>query len=58
MKQPKTYRDLDYNEVIEYAEKKDLNTDSHENYRVAIMLFQEKYSGKKSSTKHSIKRKR
>ncbi len=38
-----SYRDLDYNTVLEYADKLSLNTDSEQNYKeVAIQLFNDK----------------
>jgi hypothetical protein len=41
MKQ-KTYRDLDYNKVIDFADKKGLNTQTEQNYKeVAQMMFEE-----------------
>jgi len=48
----KSYRDLDYNEVVDYGEKMGLSTNSHEDLReVAIAMFNEKYAKKKEVVK-------
>lgn len=51
MKKPETYRDLDYNEVVSYANKKGLNTNTPENWReAAIRMFDEKYGKRETPT--------
>jgi len=41
-KQAKTYRDLDYNKVLEFADKKGLNTETNQNWNeVAQMMLEE-----------------
>ncbi len=51
-KQIKSYRDLDYNKVVEFASKRGLNTDTHANWReVAIAMFNEMYGNKRKNAK-------
>lgn len=54
----KTDRDIPYNEVLDYADKKGLNTDTEGNLDEArIMLFYEKYKNKKPIRLTPAKRK-
>lgn len=49
MNEPKSYRDLKYEAVVAYGDKKGLNTETHENWRmVAQQMFNEKYGKKKN----------
>jgi hypothetical protein len=48
MKNAQTYRDLDYNKVVEYADKKALNTETTEHWKEAAQMMFAKLKKNKS----------